>query len=48
MNVRGLPNYQAILERCDDIIAKLEEIDYSHKVWEHNLTARDSILFSLS
>lgn len=48
MNVRDLSNYQAILERCDDVIAKLEEIDYSHQVWEHNLMVRDSILFSLS
>ncbi len=48
MNIRGLPNYQAILERCADVIARLEEIYYCHKVWEHNLMARDSILFSLS
>ena len=48
MNERDLSNYQTILERCDDVIAKLEEIGYSHKVWEHNLMVRDSILFSLS
>lgn len=48
MNVRDLSNYQTILERCDDVIAKFKEIDYSHKVWEHNLMTRDSILFSLS
>ena len=48
MNVRDLSNYQTILERCDDVIAKLEEINYSHEIWEHNLMVRDSILFSLS
>lgn len=48
MNVRGLSNYQTILERCDNVIAKLEEIDYNHEVWEYNPMARDSILFSLS
>lgn len=48
MNDRDLSNYQTILERCDDVIMKLKEIDYSHKTWEHNLMARDSILFSLS
>ena len=47
MNVRDLSNYQTILERCDDVIAKLEEINYSHEIWEHNLMVRDSILFSL-
>lgn len=48
MNDRDLPNYQTILERCDDVIAKLEGIGYSREIWERNHMIRDSILFSLS
>lgn len=48
MNERDLSNYQTILERCDDVIAKLERIDYSREIWKHNRMVRDSILFSLS
>ena len=48
MNERDLSNYRTILERCDDVIAKLEGIGYSREIWKHNRMARDSILFSLS
>lgn len=48
MNERDLSNYQTVLERCDDVIAKLERIGYSHGTWKHNRMIRDSILFSLS
>lgn len=48
MNERDLSNYQTILERCDDVIAKLERIGYSNKIWKRNRMVRDSILFSLS
>lgn len=48
MNERDLSNYQTILERCDDVIAKLECIGYSNEIWKHNRMIRDSILFSLS
>lgn len=48
MNERDLSNYQTILERCDDVIAKLERIGYSCEIWKHNRMIRDSILFSLS
>ena len=48
MNERDFSNYQTILERCDDVIAKLEGIGYSREIWEHNRMIRDSILFSLS
>ena len=48
MNERDLSNYQTILERCDDVIAKLERIGYSREIWKHNRMVRDSILFSLS
>lgn len=48
MNERDLSNYQTILERCDDVIAKLERIGYSREIWKHNQMVRDSILFSLS
>lgn len=48
MNGRDLSNYQTILERCDDVIAKLERIGYSREIWKRNRMIRDSILFSLS
>ena len=48
MNERDLSNYQTILERCDDVIAKLERIGYSNEIWKRNRMVRDSILFSLS
>lgn len=48
MNERDLSNYQTILERCDDVIAKLECIGYSNEIWKRNRIVRDSILFSLS
>ena len=48
MNERDFSNYQTILERCDDVIAKLERIEYSDKIWKRNRMIRDSILFSLS
>lgn len=48
MNERDFSSYQTILERCDDVIAKLEGIGYSREIWEHNRMIRDSILFSLS
>lgn len=48
MNGRDLSNYQTILERCDDVIVKLERIGYSREIWKHNRMIRDSILFSLS
>lgn len=48
MNGWDLSNYQTILERCDDVIAKLERIGYSPEIWKHNRMVRDSILFSLS
>lgn len=48
MTERDLSNYQTILERCDDVIAKLERIGYSREIWKHNRMVRDSILFSLS
>lgn len=48
MNGRDLSNYQTILERCDDVIAKLERIGYSREIWKRNRMVRDSILFSLS
>ena len=47
MNERDLSNYQTILERCDDVIAKLECIGYSNEFWKRNRMVRDSILFSL-
>lgn len=48
MNERDLSNYQTILARCDDVIAKLERIGYSNEIWKRNRMIRDSILFSLS
>lgn len=48
MNDRDLSTYQTILERCDDVIAKLERIGYSNEIWKRNHMVRDSILFSLS
>lgn len=48
MNERDLSNYQTILARCDDVIAKLERIGYSNEIWKRNRMVRDSILFSLS
>ena len=48
MNERDLSNYQTILERYDDVIAKLERIGYSNEIWKRNRMVRDSILFSLS
>lgn len=48
MNERDLSNYQTILERCDDVIAKLDGIGYSNEIWKQNRMIRDSILFSLS
>lgn len=48
MDERDFSNYQTILERCDDVIAKLERIGYSNEIWKHNRMVRDSILFSLS
>lgn len=48
MDERDFSNYQTILERCDDVIAKLERIGYSNEIWKRNRMVRDSILFSLS
>lgn len=48
MNERDLSNYQTILKRCDDVIAKLERIGYNNEIWKRNRMVRDSILFSLS
>lgn len=48
MNERDLSNYQTILARCNDVIAKLERIGYSNEIWKRNRMVRDSILFSLS
>lgn len=48
MDGRDLSNYQTILERCDDVITKLERIGYSNEIWKRNRMVRDSILFSLS
>lgn len=48
MNERDLSNYQTILERCDDVLTKLECIGYSNEIWKRNHMVRDSILFSLS
>lgn len=48
MNERDLSNYQTILERCDDVIAKLDGIGYSNEIWKRNRMIRDWILFSLS
>lgn len=48
MNERDLSNYQTILERCDDVLAKLECIGYSNEIWKRNHMVRVSILFSLS
>lgn len=48
MNERDLSNYQTILARSDDVIAKLERIGYSNEIWKRNRMVRDSILFSLS
>ena len=33
MNERYLSDYQTILERCDDVIAKLEFIGYSNEIF---------------
>lgn len=48
MNERDLSDYQTILARCDDVIAKLERIGYSNEIWKRNRMVRDSILFSLN
>lgn len=48
MDERDFSNYQTILERCDDVIAKLVCIGYSNEIWKRKRMVRDSILFSLS